>query len=126
MKNEKNINVLSLLGNGCQLSSDQFQDIQKLYLQILGKKGETADEARKIIFSRSSGMGVKFESLPCTTDALYQHTMRASLQKYMEKCRESFILSIKLHRLWIQIRKWGAVTNTYVKKSCTRKSYQTL
>ncbi|KAJ8678614.1 hypothetical protein QAD02_014401 [Eretmocerus hayati] len=75
--------ALSNLGNGHILSKEEFSEIERLYLHIFKKQGSSADEARSSIFSQSCGIGLKLASIPCTSDALYQHTLRASAQTYI-------------------------------------------
>lgn len=82
---KKYVHVLKPLGNGLELSYNEFRLIETFYLEILGKKGDTADEARVNIFSRSCGIRIKLANVPCTSDALYLHTLRASAQTYIWK-----------------------------------------
>lgn len=62
-----------------------MKDLETLYLNILGKKGDTADEARQIIFTRSFGSNINLSKIPCTSDSLHLHALRASAQTYIWK-----------------------------------------
>lgn len=67
------MDALSSLGNSL-FNFEQFQILEKMYLNLLGKTGESADDARKVHFNRSCGIGINLATIPCTSDALYQHT----------------------------------------------------
>ena len=67
-------NALSTLGNAHEFNSYQFKKLEHLYLQLLGKNGETADDARRMIFNHSCGIDLNLGNVPCTSDALYQHS----------------------------------------------------
>ena len=82
---KKYVNALSTLGDTYQFNYQQFRILESLYLQLLGKNGETADDARRLIFNRSCGIGINMANIPCTSDALYQHTLRAFTQTYIWK-----------------------------------------
>lgn len=54
-------------------------------MKLLDKKGESADDARKTIFKHTCGIGINLANVPCTSDALYQHTLRVHAQTYIWK-----------------------------------------
>ena len=66
---DDNQNALVPLGNGLQLTTEQLNALEEVYLKILDKIGKTADEARLIIFSHSCRTGVNLGNIPCTSDA---------------------------------------------------------
>ncbi|KAL7301424.1 hypothetical protein TKK_0005865 [Trichogramma kaykai] len=79
------LNVFSSLGS-LPFTYEQFQIIETFYLDLLNRKGKTADDVRKKIFKNSCGIGIKLENIPCTSDALYQHSLRVYAQTFIWKC----------------------------------------
>lgn len=83
MNNKMHAQALYSLGCGQRLSLDEFRPLEKFYLDLLGRKESSADEARQHILSSSLGGGINLSKIPCTSDALYQHALRASVQTYI-------------------------------------------
>lgn len=83
MADEESQEALKLLGCGTFADHFQFELLEKLYLKIFNKQGKTCDEARSKEISSSNGMTVDVERLPCTSDALHLHILRADLQTYI-------------------------------------------
>lgn len=79
MKTKENPDTLVPLGNGLELN------LEKLYLNILGEKCNTVDEARLIIFSCSFGTNINMSKIPCTTNAMHLPALRAASQAYIWK-----------------------------------------
>ncbi|KAJ8686162.1 hypothetical protein QAD02_021956 [Eretmocerus hayati] len=78
-------NSLAPLGNGSLLNVEEFKAIENLYLRILDKNETDVDVCRANIFSNSCGVGLNLTKVPCTSDALHLHSLRASLQTYIWK-----------------------------------------
>ena len=78
----KYLELLSIYGITA-LDDNQFNILEKFYLQLMGKMGESVNEARKLIFNRSCGFGINLANIPCTQNSLYQHILRACAQIYI-------------------------------------------
>lgn len=86
IKIKENRDVFVPLGNILELSTKELQDVETFYLNILGKKGNAADEARQIIFCRCFGTTIHLSKIPFTSHALHLHALtRASAQTYIWK-----------------------------------------
>ncbi|KAJ8672324.1 hypothetical protein QAD02_003583 [Eretmocerus hayati] len=75
--------ALTPLGNGLPMTPEESKAIQKFYLRILDKNGVSVDECRANISLHSSEIGLNLAKIPCTSDALYMHSLGASVQTYI-------------------------------------------
>lgn len=75
--------ALKPLGNGQPLTQFQSIALEQLYLKLINRPGNRADEGRYLAISRSVGIGLALDRIPCTSDALHQHALRASAQTYI-------------------------------------------
>lgn len=86
IKIKENRDAFVPLDNILELSTKELKDLETFYLNILGKKGNAADEARQIIFSRCFITNINLSKIPFTSDALHLHALiRASAQTYIWK-----------------------------------------
>ncbi|KAL7292083.1 hypothetical protein TKK_0014358 [Trichogramma kaykai] len=99
-KNQKYSDALLTLGTN-NYDIEKFKILEKLYLDILGKNGETADDARKRIFNRNCGIGINMSNIPCTSDAFFQHVLRAFAQTFI------WIRALSPYHEFIDFTLWG-------------------
>lgn len=75
------INILCLLHEPV-LSDNELQKLERLYLKINKKRGQSCDESRYIHFISTPAAITNIGCLPCTSDSFRMHILRCRAQLY--------------------------------------------
>jgi len=65
-----------------QLTTDEFQELEKFYLKLINKKGESCDNSRYIYFMSTPSAVSDIGCLPCTSHCFQLHVLRCQAQLY--------------------------------------------